>query len=238
MSDSLTHSSFTYFGVRHHGPGSAWGLNKSLRELKPDLILIEGPADANDLLHWLIHPGLQPPIALLIYRPDLPKRAGTFPFAHFSPEFQALQYGLTHDIPTRFFDLPQSVMLASDYPPQMPDTAVFQQLTTATGYRSYEQWWNVAFEQRRSSRDMFAAILELMQTVRSAAEQQPLSQPNHPSVRLAAQREAHMRQAMRQALHDGHKRIAIVCGAWHTPALLNLDQEEEDATLLADMPAV
>ena len=41
------------FGIRHHDPGSAHSLQRALVELKSDIVLVEGPADANELLHWL-----------------------------------------------------------------------------------------------------------------------------------------------------------------------------------------
>ena len=34
-----------------------------------------------------------------------------------------------------------------------------------------------------------------------------------------AVREAHMRKVLRRAIKDGYQRIAVVCGAWHVPAL-------------------
>ena len=40
----------TIFGIRHHGPGSARSVLKALKELQPDLILVEGPPDAQDVL--------------------------------------------------------------------------------------------------------------------------------------------------------------------------------------------
>ncbi|MCP5099550.1 MAG: hypothetical protein GY943_28685, partial [Chloroflexi bacterium] len=98
---ALSTQHVSLFGIRHHGAGSARGLLHSLHEARPDLILVEGPADANDVIHWLSHEAMVPPVSLLLYRPDKPKRAGYFPFAIFSPELQALKYGLTHGIPAR-----------------------------------------------------------------------------------------------------------------------------------------
>jgi hypothetical protein len=232
------------FGIRHHGSGSAWGLLNSLREIKPDAILVEGPADANEIVHWLGHEAMVPPISLLVYRPDKPKRAGYFPFADFSPELQALKFGLANDIPATFFDLPQAHMLAVDYPPQLPTADLFTQLAFAAGHRDYESWWNLMIEQRQDSREMFTAVLELMQALRAEAEAEAEkgSIKHHPTPhlgqQLAAQREAYMRQAIRQAIAAGHTRIAVVCGAWHAPALVNLDNDEEDRHLLANMPAI
>ena len=237
----ITHKQATIglFGIRHHGPGSAAGLLQALQSFQPDCILIEGPADANDMLHWLSHPGLRAPIALLIYNPDTPNKAATFPFAHFSPEFQALQYGFAHNVPAEFFDLPQSNMMAADHPPQMPDGSVFTTLAKATGHRNYEQWWNVAFEQRQDSTEMFAAILELMTALRaeSIANQSPDFEDN-PSAKVAEQREAFMRRSVRTAVSNNKKRIAVVCGAWHTPALLDLENEAFDNRILANMPEI
>lgn len=100
------------FGIRHHGPGSARSLRQALETLQPDTILVEGPPDADAALPWLINTDMQPPVALLIYAPDQPKEAVYYPFAIFSPEWQALHYGLTHGIPTRFMDFPQTHQFA------------------------------------------------------------------------------------------------------------------------------
>lgn len=37
-------------GIRHHGPGSCRNVLNYLQELQPDLILVEGPAEAEALL--------------------------------------------------------------------------------------------------------------------------------------------------------------------------------------------
>jgi len=41
-----------------------------------------------------------------------------------------------------------------------------------------------------------------------------------------------MRQAIRQATREGHARVAVVCGAWHAPALARLGPASADAALL------
>ncbi len=54
-----------------------------------------------------------------------------------------------------------------------------------------------------------------------------------------AQREAHMRQVLRRAVADGHERIAVVCGAWHVPALTEpLPLATVDAQTLRGLPKV
>src|SRR5215213_10156203 len=99
------------FGIRHHGPGSARSLRWALEQLRPDAILVEGPPDAAEVLPLLAHPDMRPPVALLVYAPEAPRRAVYYPFALFSPEWQALHYGLANGIPVRFMDLPQAYQL-------------------------------------------------------------------------------------------------------------------------------
>jgi hypothetical protein len=74
------------FGIRHHGPGCARHLRAALEELQPDIVLVEGPPDAQDMIPLITAAGMQPPVALLLYSPDQPKQAVYYPFAIFSPE--------------------------------------------------------------------------------------------------------------------------------------------------------
>jgi hypothetical protein len=94
-------------GVRHHGPGSARAIKSALEAIRPDLILLEGPPEAEELLPLAADPAMQPPVALLLYRPDAPCDAVYYPFAIFSPEWQTIQFALKNKIPIRFMDLPQ-----------------------------------------------------------------------------------------------------------------------------------
>src|SRR3954466_4553442 len=82
------------FGIRHHGPGSARSVRRALEELRPDAVLVEGPPDADGGLPLLASEGMRPPVALLVYLPDQPQQSVFYPFAVFSPEWQALRYGL------------------------------------------------------------------------------------------------------------------------------------------------
>ena len=72
------------FGIRHHGPGSA----RPLDDLAPGAVLIEGPADASDLLSLLADPDMATPVALLVYAEENPATASFFPFAEYSPNIR------------------------------------------------------------------------------------------------------------------------------------------------------
>jgi hypothetical protein len=231
------------FGIRHHGPGSAKSLLKSLQELQPDIVLVEGPADATDMLPWLAHQDMQPPVALLVYRPDNPKRAGFFPFAVFSPEWQGIQYALRQNVPVRFMDLPQGYFLASETKLAMPDGSVMETLAKAAGYKHYEQYWNALVEQREDDEELFAGVFEMMVALRDEAAKnfearKPKLNPEElEGEQLAEAREAYMRQTIRMAAREGFKKIAVICGAWHSPALQveNYDVSV-DAALIKSLP--
>lgn len=201
-----------FFGIRHHGPGCARALRAALEELRPDAILVEGPPEAEPWLGMMLREELVPPVALLLYVPDQPRRAVYYPFAEFSPEWQALKYGVERQLPTRFIDLPMALHLAKPLDDasetEMRDDPLGV-LAEAAGYTDRELWWEHQIEQRADCAGLFDAILEVMRELRATSETQPDD----------AVREAAMRGAIRNAVREGFERIAVVCGAWHAPVL-------------------
>ncbi|MBT9395507.1 hypothetical protein KLP40_20245 [Hymenobacter sp. NST-14] len=97
------------FGIRHHGPGSAASLVAALDAFRPDIVLLECPADAEAALATATHPELVPPVALLVYNPKQQGQASFLPFASFSPEWQAVQWCARHEAHVRCMDLPMSL---------------------------------------------------------------------------------------------------------------------------------
>ncbi|MEM7799024.1 MAG: DUF5682 family protein, partial [Chloroflexota bacterium] len=212
------------FGIRHHGPGSARYLLAALNRFQPEILLIEGPADGQSALTHIGEAGLVPPVALLVYQPDSAERAAIYPFAEWSPEWQALDFGKRAGIPARFIDLPQALMAGlhmkepetvdaqSDEAPQtVPIFPVdpLEALGKAAGYEDGERWWDQLIEQHQTEDPLllFEEITLAMAAVREKAQIRPETDL----------REAHMRLEIRKALKEGFKRIAIVCGAWHAP---------------------
>lgn len=202
----------TVLGIRHHGPGSARSLVGALEELTPDCVLIEGPADASALLAFVADAGTQPPVALLAYAAADPSRSVFYPFARFSPEWQAAAWALAHDVPVSFIDLPAAELLTEEEP-ETPDGVAADPLgalARAAGYDDAERWWEDMVEHRDGDLDTFAAVHEAMAALR---EELPLDSPREQ------RREAHMRHRIAAAERDGHERVAVVCGAWHAPVL-------------------
>jgi hypothetical protein len=215
-------------GVRHHGPGSARAVRAELERLRPDAILIEGPPEADPLI--ALAPGHEPPVALLAHVPGAPARAAFWPFAGFSPEWQAILYGTAAGIPVRFCDLPAAHALADDREDgEISDMRAdpIGSLAEAAGYDDPERWWEDVVEHRGDT--PFEVIAEAMAAVREGYE---------PDER-EARREAYMRKTLRAALKEGHQRIAVVCGAWHVPALSGrLPSAAADNAILRGLPKV
>ncbi|HJZ26051.1 MAG TPA: DUF5682 family protein, partial [Streptosporangiaceae bacterium] len=215
------------YGIRHHGPGSARSLREALTELEPDVVLIEGPPEADGLVELAGDPEMQPPVALLGYVPGEPKTAAFWPFAVFSPEWQAIRYALGAGIPVRFCDLPAAHQLAMvDRGNDKPRTDPVSELAAAAGYDDPERWWEDVVEHVPGPA-VFAALAEAIGFLRAEdAEPDPRD----------AVREAYMRKVLRRTIKDGYQRIAVVCGAWHVPALAHFPAAAADDRLLRGLP--
>jgi hypothetical protein len=217
----------TLYGIRHHGPGSARSLRDALVELSPDVVLIEGPPEADALVELAGDPEMQPPVALLGYVPGEPKTGAFWPFAVFSPEWQAIRYALGAGIPIRFCDLPAAHQLAMvGRGNDKPRTDPVSELAAAAGYDDPERWWEDVVEHVPGPA-VFAALAEAIGFLRAEdAEPDPRD----------AVREAYMRKVLRRTVKDGYQRIAVVCGAWHVPALADLPAAAADDRLLRGLP--
>lgn len=230
---------YTIYGIRHHGPGSTRSLLQALEAQQPDCLLIEAPEDASSALEYMLHPGLNPPVAILVYDAKELKHASYLPFAEFSPEWQSAQFGLAQGLEVRFMDLPMGVQFHLDEEKEqlalaLPDAAreapevrdPMGYMARLAGYRDSERWWEATFEQPAHDIDVFETIISLNTALRDE-----LGRVERPMNRL---REAYMRKQLRKAIKDGFKNIAVVCGAWHTPALHYLDRfkQKDDNALL------
>ncbi len=99
------------FGVRHLSPMGAWQLRAFLDDVRPEVVLIEGLDDADDLLADIVRKETKPPIAILAYTDSLPVRTLVYPFARYSPEYQAVRWAKERNARAEFFDLPSDVFL-------------------------------------------------------------------------------------------------------------------------------
>ncbi|WPV68692.1 DUF5682 family protein [Chitinophaga sp. LS1] len=232
-------------GIRHHGPGSARRVRSALEKIKPDIVLVEGPPDADGILEWVGHDELKPPVAILVFQPDDPKKAVFYPFSEFSPEWQAILYARQNKIPVKFMDLPMAHQFELRHQPTadsslnnnvvVPDAETLRRnpiawLAAAAGFEEEETWWEHEFEYRQDEEQVFEAITEGMHALRTDL---PL-----PYDREEQLREAWMRKTIRQAEKEMYTEIAVICGAWHAPALTHMPKAKDDNELLKGLPKV
>ncbi|MCI9120576.1 MAG: hypothetical protein HFG00_03490 [Oscillibacter sp.] len=211
------------FGVRHLSPAAAVQLRRALDEVRPQLVLVEGPSDLNGQMKWLCHPETRFPAAILAYTRQPPVRTILYPFAIYSPEVQAILWAHAHGVECRFMDLPSSVFLALEAGknPREGEEAeaarsterIYQRLETLTG-ESHDVFWERNFEQLEAGAYQ-AAANTFGRELRASLAETP--------VRAAETviREAYMKRVICQAVDGGipAEKIFCVCGAFHVEGL-------------------
>ncbi|MER5225167.1 DUF5682 family protein [Streptomyces flaveus] len=248
-------------GVRHHGPGSARAVRAALEAANPRTVLIEGPPEADALIALAAEEGMQPPVALLAHVVDEPGRSAFWPLAEFSPEWVAIRWALEHEVPARFIDLPATHTLAwgqeeapdgsaapnrPDTPdgpemPETPDSAVSEEairidplavLAETAGYDDPERWWEDVIEHRGvRGGDAFGPFEVLGEAMGALREVYGSGGHERDLVR-----EAYMRLQVRAAQREFGDDVAVVCGAWHVPALRRKATVATDKALLKGLP--
>ncbi|AJF69920.1 hypothetical protein SVTN_23335 [Streptomyces vietnamensis] len=232
-------------GVRHHGPGSARGVRAALEAEQPAAVLVEGPAEADALVALAGDPDMRPPVALLAHAVDDPGRAAFWPMAEFSPEWVAIRWALDRGAAVRFVDLPAAHTLAAADPTWRDEgddeEAVagsglridpVAELARAAGYEDAERWWEDVVELRGDGDPTapFEALAEAMGALRET-----YGHGGHPRDLV---REAYMRLQLRAARKEFGDSVAVVCGAWHVPALTRRTTVTADKALLKGLPKV
>ncbi|MCX5194892.1 DUF5682 family protein [Streptomyces sp. NBC_00249] len=230
-------------GVRHHGPGSARAVRAALDAARPRAVLIEGPPEGDALLPLAAEPGMRPPVALLAHAADDPGRAAFWPLASFSPEWVAIRWAQARDVPVRFIDLPAAHTLAARGAEEGAEGGEAEGdsvrvdplgvLAQAAGYDDPERWWEDVVEHRGTGAvpDPLAAFEALAEAM--GALRETYGDGGRPRDLV---REAHMRQKMRAARREFGEDFAVVCGAWHVPALRAKATVAADRALLAGLP--
>jgi hypothetical protein len=326
-------------GVRHHGPGSARAVRAALDAARPDVVLVEGPPEADALLPLAADEGMRPPVALLAHAVDEPARSVFWPLAAFSPEWVAVRWALDHGAEVRFIDLPAAHTLAwdrreaasegheaaserheaaseeeaaSDEAEQEPGTGrgsagegtaehpagtgteataatgsgpagagaagpagplpsqgeagadgphspspeaghpdaaqpgtgrpagddvrvdPLAALAAAAGYDDPERWWEDVVEHRGAGQGDPLAPFTVLEEAMTALRETYADRDSERDL----VREAHMRLKIRAAQRDSGGSVAVVCGAWHVPALRRKATVTADRALLKGLPKV
>lgn len=221
-----------YFGVRHFSPACAYYVTEFLDRVKPDIVLIEGPSDLDELIKPLCGIDSHMPAAILAYTEEAPVRTVMWPFAEFSPEYRAMLWAVGNGVPVRFCDLPSSCFFAekdkdkedsSDDKPR--DISVYERMAKVTG-QDNDTFWEYTFEHSQSYEDHLRAAEEYGRSLREFSENDDIL------------REAYMRRRIAEARTEFGDNIAVITGAFHTCGLKDVPFSEADKKLTDKLSSV
>ncbi|BDH05331.1 vWA domain-containing protein [Streptomyces seoulensis] len=204
-------------GVRHHAPSLAWAVPALLDAAKPDVLLVELPAEFQEWLPWLAHEDTVAPVALAASPDGGGAGPAFYPFADFSPELAAVRWAARHSVPVVACDLPladrgwSGSAVASE--PAAPGVATALR-ARLTGRRDDDLWDRLVEATAPGSppEALRRAALLTGWALRQDAE----ASGGVPELDL--RREHGMRSCLAAATADG-ERAAMVVGAFHAPAL-------------------
>ena len=248
------------FPVRHHSPRTSAVLEAFLDAAKPQVVLIEGPRDANGLLDVLCDAGTKPPVAILGYRTDGAPASAVWPFAAYSPEYRALLWAKRRGARAEFIDIPTGVGLATEDAPgdgssdgpahDAPATEgaddacieadaapahahmpdLSEQAARALGFRSFEELWEATFEAPAHREEDFRPALMAYAELVRAEGDRSFHRA----------RDAFMAKRIFEVVEAGvpPESIAVVVGAAHAAAFAAKDVElTRDEALPAPVPS-
>jgi hypothetical protein len=223
------------FGIRHLSPGGAFHLLQFLDKVKPTAVLIEGLSDANSQIEHFTSRDTKPPLAILAYTEELPVRTLIYPFAGYSPEYQALLWARRHNAHAEFIDLPSDVFIPLDYNVPANENkeaagrgnrvSIYEKWARLAGEDDHDSYWEYNFEHNLNEDSYRLAAYEFGKSLRELLEDDKYECAKN------LVREAYMRNRISKVIAAGHRteKIVVVTGAYHASALgLDMDPMTDD----------
>lgn len=219
--------------IRHHSPACARALEHLLAEVRPRTILIEGPADCQDLVKACQDKDTHPPVALLSQKgtPD-DLSSAYFPLCDYSPEWIALTYGRRRGVTARlidqsYHDRPEEVAQSGETDEKVQTLMAERRLMHSRylkgiaeqlGCRDSDEAWDRLFEQRPPEaladwRTFFQDVGAYCALARRDYEPEVIKAGGDGA------REAFMVAEIRRAQAETKGPFVVVTGGFHTAAL-------------------
>ena len=211
----------TFFPVRHHSPACARAARDLIRELRPALVLIEGPSDFNSRFDELYFDH-QLPIAIYSWATRKEdegetRRGAFYPFCVYSPEWEALQTAREIKARARFIDLPWRAFAgdgasAHRYAePELRGSPYVAALCEKLGAPDLNALWDRLFEiEMLPAKTVWERCHHFCYGVRVAQS---------GASREDLEREAWMAACIRRAMDETDERILVLTGGFHAYAL-------------------
>mgnify|MGYP003317253432 CR=1 FL=1 len=234
------------FPVRHHSPVCSYQLKKTIKEYRPDIILIEGPENANELIPILTDEETKLPAAFYYFYKDTKKLVSDegddykcyYPFLLSSPEYNAAAEAKKLGIPSQFIDLPyceiligtaegQGLRKESEKHSYTDDSGFmrsrfYKKICEKTGLRDFDEFWEKYFEIK-------GLRLTPQEFIRQMHTYCILSRQDVSAKELEADgtavRERHMAVRIAEAA-EKYGKVLVVTGGFHSIGIYRLLQEK------------
>jgi len=214
------------FGIRHFSPAGAYFLRQFLDEVKPSLVLIEGPADFDFLIDDIVSKNLVPPFAIMAYTKEAPIDTILYPFAEYSPEYQAILWAKENNTECHFFDLESDIILGLEKrDDEIKDGEIISETNPKKSIETdMEGFWERTLEQ---SEDMHA--YRAGSALFGGSIRKDTNADDKSFIRDTV-RESFMKRKIKEYIEKGFdtEKIVAITGAFHTSAIESLEGAMSD----------
>lgn len=214
------------FGIRHFSPAGAYFVRQFLDKIKPDLVLIEGPADFDFLIDDIVSKKLVPPFAIMAYTKEAPIDTILYPFAEYSPEYQAILWARENDKECRFFDLESDIMLGFERTDDdtKDEEVISKEPKNNKSDVDMEGFWERNLEQSENMDAYRAGSALFGESLRKDTKS------DDKSFARDIIRESFMKRKINECIKKGFdsEKIVAITGAFHTSAIESLEGAMSD----------
>lgn len=214
------------FGIRHFSPAGAYFLRQFLDEVKPSLVLIEGPADFDFLIEDIVSKNLVPPFAIMAYTKEAPIDTILYPFAEYSPEYQAILWARENNTECHFFDLESDIILGLEKrDDETKDEEIISETNPKKGIETdMEGFWERTLEQSEDMHAYRAGSALFGESIRKDTNS------DDKSFIRDTVRESFMKRKIKEYTEKGFdtEKIVAITGAFHTSAIESLEGAMSD----------
>ena len=214
------------FGIRHFSPAGAYFVRQFLDKIKPNLVLIEGPADFDFLIDDIVSKKLIPPFAIMAYTKEAPIDTILYPFAEYSPEYQAILWARENNKECHFFDLESDIMLGFG---RTDDDTKDEEMISKEAEKNksdvdMEGFWERNLEQSENMDAYRAGSALFGESLRKDTKS------DDKSFARDIIRESFMKRKINEYIKKGFdtEKIVAITGAFHTSAIENLEGAMSD----------